>query len=89
MAQSVEHILGKDEVISSNLISSSRQPRGEILGALVFYGGKCRFFSALFSDICQCEKTLKKSEKVLKKVLTKKGGCNIIDRLTARRWGAP
>ena len=28
MAQLVEHILGKDEVISSNLISSSRQPRG-------------------------------------------------------------
>ena len=29
MAQLVEHILGKDEVISSNLITSSRSPVGE------------------------------------------------------------
>ena len=28
MAQLVEHILGKDEVISSNLITSSRSPVG-------------------------------------------------------------
>ena len=37
MAQLVEHILGKDEVPSSNLGSSSRHPRGFMcLGALVF-----------------------------------------------------
>ena len=42
MAQLVEHILGKDEVISSNLISSSKQPRGFFLGALAFYGEKSR-----------------------------------------------
>ena len=37
MAQLVEHILGKDEVPSSNLGSSSRQPRSSLsLGALVF-----------------------------------------------------
>ena len=39
MAQLVEHILGKDEVPSSNLGSSSRQPRREIFGALAFYRG--------------------------------------------------
>ena len=31
IAQSAERILGKDEVISSNLISSSKQPRGKDL----------------------------------------------------------
>ena len=30
IAQSAERILGKDEVISSNLISSSKQPRDSI-----------------------------------------------------------
>ena len=44
MAQLVEHILGKDEVPSSNLGSSSRQPRREIFGALAFY----RSFEAIF-----------------------------------------
>ena len=39
MAQLVEHILGTDEVPSSNLGSSSRQPRGYDLGALAFYRG--------------------------------------------------
>ena len=38
MAQLVEHILGKDEVPGPNPGSSSRQPRREIFGALVFYG---------------------------------------------------
>ena len=37
MAQLVEHILGKDEVPGPNPGSSSRQPRGKHLGALVFY----------------------------------------------------
>ena len=37
MAQLVEHILGKDEVPGPNPGSSSRQPRREIFGALVFY----------------------------------------------------
>ena len=37
MAQLVEHILGKDEVPGPNPGSSSRQPRGLHLGALVFY----------------------------------------------------
>ena len=37
MAQLVEHILGKDEVPGPNPGSSSRQPRGVNLGALVFY----------------------------------------------------
>ncbi len=36
MAQLVEHILGKDEVPGPNPGSSSRQPRREIFGALVF-----------------------------------------------------
>ena len=44
MAQLVEHILGKDEVPSSNLGSSSRQPRREIFGALAFY--------RLLQDVC-------------------------------------
>ena len=35
MAQLVEHILGKDEVPGSNPGSSSKQPRGFRLGALV------------------------------------------------------
>ncbi len=29
MAQSVAHVIGNDEVISSNLISSSKDPEGE------------------------------------------------------------
>ena len=37
MAQLVERVLGKDEVSSSNLDSSSRKPRREFVGALVFY----------------------------------------------------
>ena len=37
MAQLVEHILGKDEVPGPNPGSSSRQPRRETFGALVFY----------------------------------------------------
>ena len=47
MAQSVERVLGKDEVPGSNPGSSSRQPRRETFGALVFYGllrGKCGSF---------------------------------------------
>ena len=39
MAQLVEHILGKDEVPSSNLGSSSRKPPIVRSGALVFLGG--------------------------------------------------
>ena len=42
MAQLVEHILGKDEVISSNLISSSRKP--ECVSVRVFY-----FFGLFFT----------------------------------------
>ena len=38
MAQLVEHILGKDEVPGPNPGSSSRQPRRETFGALVFMG---------------------------------------------------
>ena len=57
MAQLVEHILGKDEVISSNLISSSKQPRGFILGALAFFRG-------CFSS---SENFLKKSKKFQKR----------------------
>ena len=38
MAQLVEHILGKDEVPGPNPGSSSKQPRGLYLGALVFIG---------------------------------------------------
>ncbi len=37
MAQLVEHILGKDEVPGPNPGSSSRHPRGNTSGALVFY----------------------------------------------------
>ena len=37
MAQLVEHILGKDEVPGPNPGSSSRQPRSNRFGALVFY----------------------------------------------------
>ena len=37
MAQLVEHIRGKDEVPGPNPGSSSRQPRRETFGALVFY----------------------------------------------------
>ena len=37
MAQLVEHILGKDEVPSSNLGSSSRKPPTNMSGALVFW----------------------------------------------------
>ena len=44
MAQLVEHILGKDEVPSSNLGSSSRQPRGNTSG-LWFLNGKIVFWS--------------------------------------------
>ena len=44
MAQLVEHILGKDEVPGPNPGSSSRQPRRETFGALVFY--------RLFRDFC-------------------------------------
>ncbi len=41
MAQLVERVLGKDEVISSTLISSSRHPRGkQFLGTLVLYRAK-------------------------------------------------
>ena len=47
MAQLVEHILGKDEVPSSNLGSSSRQPRREIFGALAFYRGFEAFFKGV------------------------------------------
>ena len=43
MAQLVERVLGKDEVISSTLISSSRHPRGRTSpGALVFLGEEDR-----------------------------------------------
>ena len=35
MAQSVEHVIGNDEVISSNLISSSRKKR--IANAIRFF----------------------------------------------------
>ena len=48
MAQLVEHILGKDEVPSSNLGSSSRHPRGYDLGALVFYRDYAPRFSRSF-----------------------------------------
>ena len=47
MAQLVEHILGKDEVPSSNLGSSSRQPRREIFGALAFSRGFQAFFKGV------------------------------------------
>lgn len=41
MAQLVERVLGKDEVISSTLISSSKHPRGRSSpGALVLFGAK-------------------------------------------------
>lgn len=41
MAQLVERVLGKDEVISSTLISSSRHPRRESPSGLwYFYGQK-------------------------------------------------
>ena len=43
MAQLVEHILGKDEVPGPNPGSSSRQPRRETFGALVFYGDLLSF----------------------------------------------
>ena len=36
MAQSVEHILGKDEVTSSILVSSSTKNPGTILGSWIF-----------------------------------------------------
>ena len=49
MAQLVEHILGKDEVPSSNLGSSSRQPRREIFGALAFYRVPTKYLWELFS----------------------------------------
>ena len=39
MAQLVERVLGKDEVSSSNLDSSSRKPRRNTVGALVLYRG--------------------------------------------------
>ena len=32
MAQEVEHVLGKDEVTSSNLVSSSKKPNAVALG---------------------------------------------------------
>ena len=35
MAQVVEHILGKDEVTSSNLVSSSRSPGADAPGFLI------------------------------------------------------
>ena len=39
MAQLVERVLGKDEVSSSNLDSSSKKPRRNTVGALVLYRG--------------------------------------------------
>ena len=41
MAQLVEHILGKDEVISSNLISSSREGNG--FRCLLFFANDTQF----------------------------------------------
>ena len=49
MAQLVEHILGKDEVPGPNPGSSSRQPRRETFGALVFYGAPTRHLWEHFS----------------------------------------
>lgn len=37
MAQVAEHILGKDEVTSSNLVSSSKVSRAKAFEALFFY----------------------------------------------------
>ena len=49
MAQLVEHILGKDEVISSNLISSSRKGDGSVAFS---------FFVFSFAFLRFCEKAL-------------------------------
>ena len=52
MAQQVEHVLGKDEVTSSNLVSSSKEKRTNYASFLFCPGPKrFRFFS--FFQICR------------------------------------
>ena len=50
MAQSVERVLGKDEVTSSNLVSSSKNPlNNKFKGFFIDYIGKKRLIS-----LCKC-----------------------------------
>ena len=64
MAQLVEHILGKDEVPSSNLGSSSRKPLGITLGALVFY----RLYICLHSFTARGMRVILNGEHAIKSV---------------------
>ena len=65
MAQLVEHILGKDEVPGPNPGSSSRQPRRETFGALVFYRDLQSSFGSIFYLGC-LELLLYASERALR-----------------------
>ena len=53
MAQLVEHILGKDEVISSNLISSSREGDGSVAFSFFFFLLRFLFFFRKSLDIAR------------------------------------
>ncbi len=58
MAQLVEHILGKDEVPGPNPGSSSRHPRGNPLGALVFYKALCTRDGSVTTQARGCREVL-------------------------------
>ena len=51
MAQLAEHVIGNDEVISSNLITSSKNPNAKVFGFFFFV--VLRRFRQICQKLCQ------------------------------------